>query len=267
MIKIKSLILFNALSFILQAGLFYSLHFQLIDPNTLSKITDPYNSLLAPPTGMTFKIWGVIYTALAIFCLYHFKMGYTRYEKHPANQDIARMHIFFIVNNLAAAGWLITTSNGNLPASLYLIAVQFITLIKIHQRLNIYKRHRRVRSNICTQFPLSIYPGWLSMVALAGISAYLGLSTALWIVILIGVIVFIALLVMFFRHNIFYGLMIIIGLYGIILKTELLKVDAYDISLTAWIGIGILIMASLIKLIIDFRLKGPSESFHRKAFD
>lgn len=266
--KIRSIALINAFTFLVQAGLFYSIHFQLINQNPVREITDAYSSLLIPLPGMAFKIWGVIYTALAIFCLYHIKMAYSRPEKHTANQDTAHVGIFFIINNLAAAGWLIAVFKGQMLFSLIMLAIQLAALIMIHYRLNIYKRYRRARTNICTQIPLSIYFGWLSMLTIAGINAYLELSSVQWYLIFIGAIIFISLLLVFLRHNIFYGLMIIAGLYGIILKTESLIINNYDITLTAWIGIGILAIGSFIKLVIDFLLKEPhSAIFHRAAYD
>src|SRR5688572_31347582 len=248
MTKIKSIALLNAFSFLAQAGIFYSIHFQLIKQTAVREITDAYNSLLIPLPGLTFKIWGVIYTALAIFCLYHIKMAYSRAAKHTANQDTAHVGIFFIINNLAAAGWLIAVFKGQMLFSLIMLAIQLATVMVIHYRLNIYKRYRRVRTNICTQIPLSIYLGWISMIAIAGISDYLELSSVLWCIILLSAIVLISLFFVFIRHNIFYGLVIITGLYGIILKTELLRTNNYDIILTTWIGIGVLAIGAFIKL-------------------
>lgn len=266
--KIKSLSLVNAFSFFIHAGLFYSIHFQLINQISVREITEPYNSLFASPPVMAFKIWGVIYTALTIFCLYHIRMAFSRPEKHTPNQDTARVDIFFIIANLAATGWLIMLMRGRLLFSLILLAVQLIALFMIHHRLYIYKRYRRVRSNVCTQIPLSIYAGWLTIIAVAGISDYAGLSTDRWTVIFIGASAFISLLFVFIRHNIFFVLPVIAALYGVILKTESHANGIYDITLTAWISIGVLAIASFIKLVIDFLLKEPASAvFHRTAYD
>lgn len=266
--KIKSLTLVNAFSFFIHAGLFYCIHFQLINQISVREITNPYDSLFAPPPVMSFKIWGFIYTALTIFCLYHIRKAFSRPEKYTTNQDTVRVNIFFIITNLAAAGWLIMLLIGQVFFSLVLLAVQLIALFMIHHRLHIYKRYRRVRSNVCIQIPLSIYAGWLTIIAVAGISDYAGLSTERWTLILIGASVFISLLFVFIRHNIFFVLPVIAALYGLILKNESKVHGIYDIRLTAWIAIGVLAIACVIKLVIDFLLKEPASAvFHRTAYD
>lgn len=264
--KVKFFALTNALSLFAQAGLFYVVHFQLVSQFQPAEIANVYNSFLMPLPEMIFKIWGVLYTALLIFCLYHLIMAFSRPENYTANQDTARVNIFFIFNNLAAMGWMMAIIKDELFFSLILLGVQLIMLIMIHHRLNIYRRYRRTKSNICTQIPISIYFGWLTIMAFAGISVYLELSSVLWSIILIGILVFISLLLVFIRHNIFYSLMIITGLFGIIFKTESLVTYNYNIILAAWIGIGILAVGSFIKLVIDFLLKEPySAIFHKAA--
>lgn len=264
--KVKYFALANALSLFAQAGLFYVVHFQLVSQFQPFEIVNVYNSFLMPLPGMIFKIWGVLYTALLIFCLYHLIMAFSRPETYTANQDTSRVNILFIFNNLAAMGWMMAIIKNELLFSLILLGVQLLMLIMIHHRLNIYRRYRRAKSNICTQIPLSIYFGWLTIMAFAGISVYLELSGVLWSIILIGILVFISLLLAFIRHNIFYSLMMIISLFGIIFKTESLVTYNYNIILAAWIGIGILAVGSFIKLVIDFLLKEPySAIFHKAA--
>jgi hypothetical protein len=210
--------------------------------------------------------WGVIYSALAIFCLYHLKMAYSRPEKHNTNNDTLRVDIFFIISNLVAAGWLLAVAYGNLTVSLVLLGIQLFLVLIIHHRLGIYKRDRRIRTNLCTQMPLSLYAGWLFMTVMAGIGQYIGLSGILQTIIFIAAIAFISLLIIFIRNNIFFGLVVIAGLYGFITKIELYGSGSYDIILATWISIGTLAIASFIKLMIDFRIKERSGLFQRAAF-
>ena len=264
----KSLTLFNGFSFIIQAGLFYTIHFQLIKHNVVREISDPYHSLLLPANDISLMVWGVIYTALAIFCLYHIKMAFTHHEKYPANQDAKRVDMFFIINNLTAIGWIITTINGQLIASLILLAFQLVLLATIHHQLNIYKRYRRIKSTICTQGPLSIYAAWLSLLFLSGISEYFNLNSDSWQLILMGTLIIVSLLIIFIRHNILFALMIIPGLYGIVSNVDVVGVeDPKRIALAAWGGIWTLCLAAFIKMVIDFRLKEPPVVYHRTVHD
>lgn len=267
MIKFKSLALLNFFGFLIHGGLFYGIHFQFIYQEAVRKATEPYQSIFIPGVDMAFRVWGVIYTALAIFCLYHLKMAFTQTEKNHANQDIARVDIFFFLLNIASASWLVAIVEGSLASSVMIQAIQLLVILKIHHRLEIYKRNRKARSNIFTQVPLSIYAGWVSLLILAGISDLFKLNSGLWLLLLIGLIVFVALLVMYIRHNIFYGLMIMIGLYGTSLKTDTLSTDSYNITLALWVAMGLLALASFIKIVIDYRLKKPSQIFHRTAYE
>lgn len=264
--KIKSLSVANLVSFLIHAATFYAIHFQVINEKVVHQITNPYHSLLSAEEEFAAKVWGVIYTLLAIFCLYEVRMAFSRPLKHTANYDIARINIFFIINNLAGAGWLATVAYGQGSLSVGLLAIQLGSLVLIHRRLTIYKRYRRIRSNICTQIPLSIYLGWLTAIAVRGIGVYLDLASERWTIILIGAIGLIALLVMFLRHNIFFVLAVIAALYGMIIKLELYKGDIYDIILAAWISFWALAVASVIKLTIDFRLRAPPRIFN-SAYD
>jgi hypothetical protein len=245
-------------------GLFYSIHLQVIKHNVVREISDPYHSLLLPSGGVSLLVWGVIYTALAIFCLYHIKMAFTHHEKYPANQDTRRVDMFFVINNLAATGWILTTVNGQLVASLILLAFQLLLLAVLHNQLNIYKRYRRLKSTVCTQGPLSIYAAWLSLLFIAGVSEYFNLHTESWQLILMGTLIIVSLLIIFIRHNILFALMIIPGLYGIVSNVDAMGVeDPKTIALAAWGGIWALAIAAFIKLVIDFRLKEPPVVYHR----
>jgi hypothetical protein len=176
--------------------------------------------------------------------------------------------MFFIINNLSAVGWILTTINGQLIASLILLAFQLILLAIIHHQLNIYKRYRRIKSTVCTQGPLSIYAAWLSLLFIAGVSEYFNLNTESWQLILISTLIIVSLLIIFIRHNILFGLMIIPGLYGIVTNVDVMGVeDPKTIALAAWGGIWALGLAAFIKLVIDFRLKEPPVVYHRVRHD
>ncbi|HZI54559.1 MAG TPA: hypothetical protein VFD56_12675, partial [Chitinophagaceae bacterium] len=70
--------------------------------------------------------------------------------------------------------------------------------------------------------------------------------------IIIGASVFLTLVVVFRRRNVFFGLVIIWGLYGIILKRRSINVDLYaDLIKTAWIGIGIIAASCIIQFIFN----------------
>lgn len=267
--KIKSLAISNTLCFILHVCLAYMTQFKMINSLDVGEVSGRYETLFTP-ASLSFAIWGVIYTSLAILCLYHVIMAFKHNREHPANIDLLKINGLFIFNNLAAAGWLIAWTNEHILLSLVLMLVQLLCLASIHSRLKIVDRSREAGSLICTQWPLSIYLGWITVATLLSVNSYLvstgwdrtGISEINWTAIMIAVTVFIALLMIFTRKNVSFGLVVIWALYGIILKHQAVNIEAYQlIMMAAWIGIAVTAIACLIQFALNARYKRPGPHF------
>lgn len=266
MIKIKPLSLFNLLSFLGFTGLFYAVHNQLLQNYTSREILKPYSSILLPAKDTALIAWGVMYTGLAIFCLYHFSSAFKRHAKHPANQDTRRVHLFFVIHNLSGIAWILTTTCNLVSVSLSMLAVQLVMLMIIHYRLNIYQRNRRLKSNLCTQTPFSLFGGWIFLLMVAGLSDYFSLNNAAWNLVIIVALIALTLLIIFIRNNIVLGLVNMMALYMVIQNIDIFPLENYyDINLAAWAGIWILGLATLLKLVIDLELKKPPLVIHSKS--
>ena len=253
----------------------YFTQFKLINDQDVGQVSDAYDSVFTP-AGITFAIWGVIYTALLFFCTYHIRMAFKYEYSHPANLNVRRMGVWFMLNNIGAAAWLLVWTKGLITASMGLIIFQLIALIIINLRLNIHDPHSRTGSKIFTQFPLSIYFGWLTIATIANISIYLlasgwkgfGLdySPVEWTRIMIGIAVFLTVLVVFTRRNVFFGLVIVWALYGIILKRESINPTIYaDVIKTAWIGLGIVAASCILQFILNITAKKKLPLFPQAA--
>lgn len=255
--KVRALSVLNAVAFLIQLCMTYLVQSKLVNDFTVGEVSDKYPSLFTP-AGITFAIWGIIYVALGFFCIYHLVMAWRKPLNHPANTDTERMGEWFIITNLAAAFWLLAWVTEDLSLAMFFILVQLICLIAIHLRLGMYDHRRKAASRWFTQFPVSIYFGWITLAVIANASSYLnstpwdgwGLDPIDWTTILIGVAVFIGILVMTTRRNVFFGLVIIWGLYGIILKrTEVDGALYFHILRTAWIGISLLALVAVLRII------------------
>jgi hypothetical protein len=263
--KTQILAMLNLLALALQVTLSYFTQFKLINDQDAGQVSDAYDSVFTP-AGTTFAIWGVIYTALLFFCIYHIRMAFKHPDAHPANKNVHRTGVWFILNNIGAAAWLLVWTKGLITASLGLIIFQLIMLIIINLRLNIHDPHSKADSKIFTQFPLSIYFGWLTIATIANISVFLvaagwdgfGLnySAIEWTRIMIGVSVFLTTLVVFTRRNVFFGLVIIWALYGIVLKRQSINANTYSSVIeTAWIGLAIVAVSCIIQFILNITAK------------
>lgn len=263
--KIQILAFLNLLALAIHIAMAYMIQSGLINEQDTGQVADSYDSLFTP-AEITFAVWGVIYTALLIFCIYHLLMSSRRPVSHHANRYTQLIGPWFILNNIAAAAWLFVWTKGMIATSMWLIFFQLITLIIIHLRAGIHDPYSALDSKIFNQFPLSIYFGWLTIAAIANIHIYLiasgwnsfGLkyTPIEWTRIIIGIVVFLTLLVVFTRRNVFFGLVIIWALYGIILKRRSINPDMYkDIIETAWIGLGIVAVSCIIQFILNMVAK------------
>jgi hypothetical protein len=263
--KIKLLAVLNAIVFLVHVVISYSTQFKLINNKDVGEVSNNYSSLFTP-APITFAIWGVIYFSLLCFSVYHLIMAWKRPEEDAANGDIQRIGFWFIINNLATAAWLIAWTNERLGLSVSLIFIQLISLMIINTRLPVYDRSRETASKIFTQFPLSIYFAWLTIATIANVSSYLaardwsaGITDITWTVIMISVAVLITIAVIILRKNVFYGMVVIWALYGIIQKRQIENSGSnagipekiiVDVALT---GIVIVAITCLLQLTWNYR--------------
>jgi len=196
-------------------------------------------------------------------------LAYRHAPDHPANNDLHHLGYWFIINNIAAAGWLIAWTHAYIGASVLLIFFQLISLIVVNLRTGLYDTGRSIGSKIFTQFPLSIYTGWIAMITMANVAVYLsvsnwngfGLSATDWSKIMISLAVLITLVVIVTRGNISYGLVILWVLYGIILRLEGIGARHYaDVIQTAWIGMAVISFTSVIQLFRNVLSYGPEST-------
>jgi hypothetical protein len=257
--KIRSLAVINLLALLGHVTMAYLAQRGIFNGQSVGEVSDHFDSLFTP-AGLTFAIWGVIYTSLLVFCFYHFRMALTHSPEHPANKNLQTLGIWFALNNLAAATWLLLWTYDWIQFSVVSIFFQLITLIIMHLRLKIHNPHASVESKIFTQYPLSIYFGWITIATIANTSVYLfstgwagfGLhyTPIEWARIMIGVAVFLTVIVTFSRRNVFFGLVVIWALYGIILKRRSIDASMYhELISTAWIGSAIIAISCVFQFI------------------
>ncbi len=225
--KTRTLAILNTVAFGFHVLLAYLAQTKRLSSSDVGEISAEYNSVFSP-AGLTFAIWGLIYFSLTAFCVYHLLKAFRNDPAHQANYDTKSIGWLFIINNLATGFWLMAWVNEKLLVSVGLILVQLISLILISIRAHISNPDRHIFSKLFTQFPLSIYFGWISVATIANISAYLvsvnrtgfGIEENYWAIILIGAVALISLFIILVRRDFFFGLVVLWALYGILLKRQ-----------------------------------------------
>lgn len=267
--RIKAIAIFNAVSFLIQIIFSYLAQSGNLSAETVSTISSKYETLVTP-AGMTFGIWGIIYTALAIMCLYHIVMAYKHDLTSPANHEIIKMGWWFVIVNVSAAAWLVAWTRDLILLSLVLMLIQLIGLIALHIRLTIYSTTKAASVKVATEFPLAIYLGWISMATIANTSSFLvsqgwdglGLPGYQWAVIIIIVAVLLAAWIILFRRNIYFGFVAAWFLFGLIKKrNEAGGENNETIIVAAWIGLGLIVALSIFQLVRNITYKKPAPVF------
>lgn len=254
--RVKNLAILNLVFFMIAFTVSNLSQLKIFGGITNKTISDKYDTVFTP-AGVTFSIWGVIYLALFGFTIYKLVQS-DRADAHDSvRQDISKIGYLFVINNIATTFWIFAFTYEYLLVSVLLIIVQFITLLMIAVRLNLYDHHKMLANKVFTQFPLSIYFAWICVATIANISLYLvsigwdgfGIAPDIWAVIMIIVTIILAIFMITAKRNPFFGLVIIWALYGIVLKrTEVDEIAFKDVIVTAWIGIGIISILTLYQL-------------------
>jgi len=254
----------------LQLLLFFAIHLKMINTYDVPGVFAQSPSLLTPAT-LTFSVWGFVNSALLAFCVYHLILAYRHVPSHAANNDIRNLGYWFVINNVAASAWLIAWTHKLIVLSMLLILCQLFSLVMINLRTGLHDTSRSIGSKIFTQFPLSIYSGWITMITITNTAYYLsasihesfrlGLTATEWTKIMISATVIITLLVIVTRRNISYGLVILWVLYGIIVRLNAIGPNRYaDIIQTTWIGMALISFTAVIQLFRNVLSYGPEST-------
>ncbi len=202
------------------------------------------------PSGITFSIWGVIYLLLAVFVGYGLLESIRNTE--AAQRFLARIGLLFVVTCVANVGWIFAWHYQLLPLSLVWMAILLLSLIRIYLRLGVGRTHAAPLEKYLVHLPMSVYLGWITIAAIANVTAVLvaynwegfGISDQVWASVMITIGVALALVMLFDRNDIFYTLVVDWALLGILIRrTVESDIPAQGVVITSLVGIGVLTAA------------------------
>lgn len=193
-----------------------------INGNNTGEVSNAYPNLFAP-AGITFSIWGIIYTLLAGYILYQFGL----FQKDNGKKNLklfAQIDKFLIINSIANIFWIFAWHYRIIGLSLILIVTVLVSLIKIADIIK--SKKYSIKETLFIRAPFSVYFGWASVATIANVAVFLvsinwngfGLSDQFWmiLVLLIGAIIGITRTVL--DKNIFFGSVFIWAYIGILIK-------------------------------------------------
>jgi hypothetical protein len=194
-----------------------------LNNRTTQELSDKYPNLFVP-AGLTFSIWGIIYLLLLVFIIYQFIVAF---RKSSLERDIfKKIGILFFISCIFNVAWIFAWHYEIVWLSLIVMALLLISLVSIYVRLGTGKPGIRNSEKIMVNIPFSVYLGWITIATIANVTTFLvninwnkfGIDGQLWTVIVIAVGVIITLATLFSRNDIFYSIVVIWALVGILLK-------------------------------------------------
>ncbi len=176
--------------------------------------------VLFTPAAYVFAIWGLIYIALIWF---------TVYQALPSRADnprLKRIGLWYSAANLFNAAWIFAWHFRQFFISELMMLGLLVSLLVIYTRLNIGKSTLKPAERLFTEFPFSLYLGWISVATIANTSVLLynagwngfGLSPELWTILMLAVGALLGILMIRLRNAITFPLVIIWAFAGITLK-------------------------------------------------
>ena len=190
-----------------------------LNGQTPKDVSDKYPTLFTPDS-FTFAIWGVIYTALAVFVIY---------QALPAqsnNPKIATVSKLFMINCLANISWIFAWHYDFMILSLLIMLVILMTLVMIYTHLDIANGPASFAEHLFLYLPFSLYLGWICVATLANLSVVQvamgwensGLPELGWTLVKLAIAIVACTVVVLRRGDIFFGLVIAWAAYGIMSK-------------------------------------------------
>jgi len=194
-----------------------------INNRTTQELSDKYPNLFVP-AGITFSIWGIIYILLAIFIIYQFFVAFRK--SSDIRGIFEKIGMLFFISCIFNVAWILTWHYEIVWLSLIIMILLLINLITIYVRLGTGRTGIRNSEKILVNIPFSTYLGWITIATIANATAFLvqinwnrfGISDQLWAVIMIAAGVIITLATLFSRNDLFYCLVVIWALAGILIK-------------------------------------------------
>lgn len=221
-----------------------------INGQTTGAIAGQYPNLFTP-ASISFSIWLIIYSLLFMFCIYQgstlFETEKRRIDKKEKVAD--RIGFLFIISCALNIAWIFAWHYHQVLLSVLLMLALLWVLAKIFIRVHDAGFYNG-KAKWFVYVPFSVYLGWISVATISNVTAWLvsiqwngfHLAPWIWASVMIAAATILGTLVLLRRNNIYFPLVIIWALIGIIVRQYALFGSINNISLTAISGSVLLLI-------------------------
>lgn len=211
--------------------------------NTVGSLSKQYENLFTP-AGYAFSIWGFIFLSLFAYSLFQLKRAFSGKKDVDF---IKQSGWWFCIANLANAAWIVAWLYEYTLLSVVIMLLILFSLIRIIQKTAMELWDAPLKIIVFTWWPICFYSGWITVAAIANISAYLakigwnawGISEITWTLFLIVAVTFINILVIFKRNMREFALVGVWALFALFVRHQ---GSINSIAFTALAGAGLLLL-------------------------
>lgn len=201
----RNLSVLNLLSTILLITISYFSQAIQLNNNTIGSVSEAYENLFTP-AGYAFSIWGLIYVALIVYCIFQLINAFGDGARDTSYTT--RTGPWFIIANLSNSAWIVAWLYEATGLSVLLIFAALISLIFIVIRTNMERADVPLKILAMVWWPICLYSGWIAVAAISNVAAYLTklewsggfLSDIQWTVVMLVLTVGINLLIVYKRN-------------------------------------------------------------------
>lgn len=182
-------------------------------------ISDKYYNEFAP-AGITFAIWGVIYTLLIAFVIWQFVP-----KNSLKDEAVDKIGLLFIINCLLNAMWLFLWHYELLAISILVMIGILYTLIQLNIVISM-KIALQTPAKALLKAAFGVYLGWICIATIANVTTWLvstgwngfGFEATFWTGGMIGIGGITASMITIRYKNLFIGVAVVWAFIGIIIK-------------------------------------------------
>jgi len=256
MTRNKSLLQIGNVFFLIGTVILNGLSNGTIRPGVgIGDLSDKYFTLFAP-AGLTFSIWGVIYTFLIGFAIYQAR---DIFRANKADMPwLTKMGPLFILSCLCNMVWLVVWLYEYIGIALLLMLGLWGSLFLIYLRIG--REELKGGAFWWVKVPFSIYLAWICVATIANVSAWLVsmswepllFSAEMWTVVMVIIAGILGAVIAFVRRDIPFALVFLWAIYGIYVKhAKLGEMGFQSIMTAAMVGMGLVGLGGVGSLVKD----------------
>ncbi len=205
----RTLKIANITAFILMVYVNYLSNALPINGHTAGELSDKYVNYFVP-AGLTFAIWGVIYSWLLVLLGFQIVSFFSVNIDKKVSPIVKKIGWLFVVSCLLNVSWLLAWHYEFVGLSVAIMVSFLATLLYLFLKIGVGKSKVNNLEKWISHIPFSIYLGWISIATIANFTALLvssqwngfGIDNATWAKVMIIIGFVLKMIIRFLRYGI-----------------------------------------------------------------